>query len=196
VLNEELRQKLIQMRAEDLRVRQELVEAGELGGTYVPRMEAIHISNAAALKELIRDHGWPNTHMVGEDGAEAAWLIVQHSIGDPEFQRQCLKLLVEHAADGSVPQWQVAYLEDRVNMQQGQPQRFGTQWLDDPLDGRVRPWTLADPERVNQLRAEAGMKPVAPVPERGPDLPPDQRQAIEENHRWWQEWQATKGWRS
>jgi hypothetical protein len=35
------------MRAEDARVRQELPESGELGGAYVPQMEAVHIRNAA-----------------------------------------------------------------------------------------------------------------------------------------------------
>lgn len=81
------------MRAEDTRVRQELLESGELGGSYVPRMEAIHIRNAARLRELIAVHGWPDETIAGKDGAEAAWLIVQHAIGEPEFQREMLRLL-------------------------------------------------------------------------------------------------------
>jgi hypothetical protein len=42
------------MRAEDMRVRQELLESGELGGAYVPQMEAVHIGNAARLRELMQ----------------------------------------------------------------------------------------------------------------------------------------------
>ena len=56
MLNEALRSELIAMRAEDLRLRQELLEAGELGGAYVPRMEAVHVNNAARLRELIAQH--------------------------------------------------------------------------------------------------------------------------------------------
>jgi len=184
------------MRDEDLRVRQELVESGELGGSYVPRMEAVHIRNAERLKELIRVHGWPDEEKAGRDGAEAAWLIAQHAIGDPQFQRDCLLLLRSSAIAGRIPRRHAAYLEDRVAMQEGRPQRHGTQWVDDPVDGRIRPWTLVDAERVNEFREEAGLAPLHPIPERGPDLPSSERQALEENQRWWQEWLASKGWRA
>jgi hypothetical protein len=50
MLNDALREELIAMRAEDLRVRQELFASGELGGSYVPRMQAVHVRNAERLK--------------------------------------------------------------------------------------------------------------------------------------------------
>jgi hypothetical protein len=191
---EALRQELLDMRSEDLSVREELLESGQLGGTYVPRMEAIHVKNATRLRELIERCGWPAEDIAGKDGAEAAWLIAQHAIGEPDFQRHVLRLLNECAASGRTPAWHSAYLEDRIAMYEGRPQRFGSQWLDDPRDGRVRPWKLQDPDRVDQLRASVGLGPLAPIPKPGPDLPPEQREAIEENQRWWQEWLATKGW--
>lgn len=194
MLNDQLRQELIAMRAEDQRVRRELVESGELGGSYVPRMEAVHVSNAERLKELILQYGWPDEEKAGKDGAEAAWLIVQHAIGDPQFQRESLLLIQASASAGRIPLWHAAYLEDRIAMHEGRPQRYGTQWMDDPVDGRIRPWKLADAERVNELRAATGLAPLHPIPERGPDLPLSERQAIEENQRWWKEWFASKGW--
>jgi hypothetical protein len=195
VFNRILRDELIAMRAEDLRVRQELIESGELGGSYVPRMQAVHIKNAERLNEIIDEHGWPDEQAVGEDGAKAAWLIVQHAIGFPDFQRNCLQLLQRAADKGRIPIWQVAYLEDRIAMHEGRPQQYGTQWLDDPVDGRIRPWKLADPERVNELRAEAGLRPMPAIPERGPELSPEQQQAILENQRWWEDWLVSRGWR-
>jgi len=45
------------MRTEDVRIRQELVESGELGGRYVPRMEAVHVRNAERLKVIINECG-------------------------------------------------------------------------------------------------------------------------------------------
>jgi hypothetical protein len=194
MINESLHHELITMRAEDMRVRAELVAANELGGAYVPRMEAVHVKNAARLRELIDRHGWPADDIAGKDGAEAAWFIAQHAIGEPEFQRRALMLMRECAAEGRIPAWHAAYLEDRIAMYEGRPQRFGTQWLDDPRDGRVRPWRLADPGRVNELRASVGLPDLPPIPETGPDLPADQQKEIQENDRWWQEWLVSKGW--
>lgn len=194
MLNEGLRGELLAMRDEDLRVRTELLESGELGGHYVPRMEAVHVKNAARLRELIAQHGWPAEDIADKDGAEAAWLIVQHAIGEPQFQKETLKLLQAAAAGKRTPAWHAAYLEDRIAMHEGRPQRFGSQWMDDPRDGRGRPWTLADPEHVNELRASVGLSPLHAIPGPGPDLPAETRSQLEENYRWWQEWLASKGW--
>lgn len=181
------------MRAEDMRVRQELVDAGELGGSYVPRMEAVHVRNAVRLRELIAAHGWPDEELAGKDGAEAAWLIVQHAIGEPELQREAFRLL--RALEGRVPAWQAAYLEDRIAMQEGRPQRYGTQWLDNPRDGLFRPWRLAEPDRVDELRGSVGLEPLRPVPEPGPELSLEDQQKIAANQQWWEQWLASKGWR-
>jgi hypothetical protein len=196
MVNEQLRQELLAMQAEDQRVRQELIDSGELGGPYVPRMEDVHRKNAARLGELIELYGWPAEDSAGQDGAEAAWLIAQHAVGEPEFQRRALALLRTCVADKRVPAWQAAYLEDRIALQEGRPQRYGTQWVQDPTDGRYRPWSLADVDHVNDLRGEVGLKPVQPIPEMGPALPPESREEIEQNNRWWQEWYIRMGWRA
>src|SRR5580658_6430644 len=196
MIDESLRLELVAMRAEDLRVRQELVESGELGGPYVPRMEAVHVRNAARLRELIVIHGWPAEDIAGEDGAKAAWFIVQHAVGEPEFQRAVLHLLQASPGEGRVPAWQTAYLEDRIAMQEGRPQRFGTQWMDSPEDGLARPWRLAEPERVNELRASVGLGPLHPIPEPGPALPAEQRRELEETWQWWESWFISRGWRT
>jgi hypothetical protein len=196
MINESLRHELVSMRAEDLLVRGELEAAGELGGPYVPRMEAVHVRNAARLRELIAEHGWPAEDIAGEDGAKAAWFIVQHAVGEPEFQRQMLRLLREFAAAGRIPAWHAALLEDRIAIQEGRPQRFGSQWVDSPEDGRIRPWRLADPEHVNELRASVGLPDLQPIPEPGPPLPAGKRAEMEETRAWWERFFASKGWRS
>jgi hypothetical protein len=195
MINESLRRQLLDLRAEDLRVRTELQEAGELGGPYVPRMEEVHVRNAARLRELIAEHGWPGEDLAGEDGAKAAWFIVQHAIGEPGFQRQALVLLQSAAVEGRVPRWHAAYLEDRIALHESRPQRFGTQWIDDSRDGRARPWRIVDPERVNDLRASVGLGPMHPIPEPGPPLADEKRRELEETRAWWEQWLASKGWR-
>jgi hypothetical protein len=195
MINEQLRQELLAMRAEDRTVRQELIDSGELGGPYVPRMEVVHRKNAARLRELIEAYGWPAEHIAGQDGAEAAWLIAQHAIGEPAFQRHVLVLLRECVAENRMAAWHAAYLEDRIAMQEGRPQRYGTQWVQDPSDGFYRPWSLADAEHVNDLRSEVALSPMQPIPAMAPALPPEKREEIERDNRWWQHWFVRRGWR-
>jgi hypothetical protein len=195
MLNEALRRELLGMREEDRRVRTELANAGELGGPYVRRMEEVHIRNAARLRALISEHGWPVEDIAGKDGSEAAWFIAQHAVGEPEFQRMALSLLQAATAGGKIPAWHVAYLEDRVAMQEGRPQRFGTQWIDDPRDGFIRPWKLAEPENANALRASVGLDPLRAIPKPGPELSNEEQRKLRESQRWWEEWLGSKGWR-
>jgi hypothetical protein len=107
-----------------------------------------------------------------------------------------LKLLLACAEEGRTSARHAAYLEDRIAMYEGRPQRFGTQWIDDSRDGRARPWKLAEPNRVNELRAEAGLGPLHPIPEPGPELRPEKQKEMEDNRRWWEDCLASKGWRS
>ncbi|MEM9209341.1 MAG: DUF6624 domain-containing protein, partial [Pseudomonadota bacterium] len=91
--NEDLRRKLLAMAAHDEKVRAELIDAGELFGGYHPRMADVHDRNAAALDVIIESLGWPGISLVGKAGGDAAWLIVQHAIAQPAFQRKCLPVL-------------------------------------------------------------------------------------------------------
>ena len=62
-----LRQELLAMEAEDLRVRKELLEQGDLGDGYHPDMREVHQRNASRLKEIIAEHGWPGRTLAGTD---------------------------------------------------------------------------------------------------------------------------------
>jgi hypothetical protein len=196
MIDEALRQELLALRAEDHRVREELLAANELGGPYHPRMEAVHVQNAARLREFIAQHGWPAEDIAGKDGAEAAWLIAQHSVGDPGFMKEALGLARACAERQRCPAWHAAYLEDRIALHEGRPQRFGTQWIDDPRDGLARPWTLADPAHVDEYRVSVGLKPLWPIPPPGPDLPKEIREENEATQKWWVDWLAARGWQS
>ncbi len=66
------------------------------------------------------------TLMVADDGAEAAWQIVQHAILDPDLQRRAVGLLDEAVKAGEAPAWQWAMLTDRVLIDASQPQIYGS----------------------------------------------------------------------
>src|SRR5882672_10080394 len=115
------------MAEEDQRIRSELAETGELFNGYAPRMEEVHLRNAGRLKSVIEEYGWPGKSLVGEDGARAAWLILQHAIGNPNLLRKCLPILQEAVRQGEIEPVDAAYLEDRICFFERRPQRYGTQ---------------------------------------------------------------------
>lgn len=91
------------MAAEDARTRAELAADGSLFQGYNPRMQEVHDHNAARLAQILADHGWPGERQVGVEGARAAWLIVQHGIAQPAFQRQALAMMSAAAERGEEP---------------------------------------------------------------------------------------------
>ena len=111
--------------------------------------------NTARMKQIIEEHGWPGRTLVGEDGANAAWLLVQHADADPTFQEQCLDLMAAAGGDEVRPM-DLAYLTDRVRVNTGRPQVYGTQfWTDEA--GRFGPRPVEDEARVDERRASVGL---------------------------------------
>lgn len=154
-----LGERLVAMAARDGAVRERLARDGGLFDGYHPEMRAVHEENARALGEAIDAGGWPGSDAVGPDGAEAAWLIAQHAIGLPTFQRACLRHLDEAAAAGTAPAWQAAMLTDRIRKYEGRPQLYGTSfdWDD---DWEWSPGPIEDPEGVDRRRAAVGLEPL------------------------------------
>ncbi|MCA9709056.1 MAG: hypothetical protein KDK70_24640, partial [Myxococcales bacterium] len=148
---------LLELRARDLCTREELARTGELFGGYHPRMAAVHRANAERLRAIVAALGWPTAARVGIEASEAAWLVLQHAIGEPTLQRSMLEVLRDEARRGRVPPWQVAMLEDRVRAFEGRAQRYGTQ-LDWDERGQLAPWPVVeDVEVVDRRRAKVGL---------------------------------------
>lgn len=86
-------------------------------------------ATTARMKQIIARYGWPGKNLVGKDGAENAWLLVQHADRDCPFQASCLLLMQKAAASGEASPDDVALLTDRVLIRQGKKQFYGTQFL-------------------------------------------------------------------
>ena len=154
-LNEELRAELVAMDDHDQAVRAELAADGPYPGGYHPRMAAVHDSNAARLREIIHEYGWPTTALVGLDGTKAAHRIAQHSINHPDFMRECRSLIMAAGDRGEIPRDQFAYIDDRIRVYEGLPQLYGTQWHGG-VDG-IEPHPVDDWNAVNQRRRALGL---------------------------------------
>jgi hypothetical protein len=147
------------MAEHDLSVRAELVAEGTLFDGYHPRMQAVHDAHAARLTAIMDVVGWPGEPQVGRDGAEAAWLIVQHAIAQPALQRRALVAFQGAVARGDAPALQAAMLEDRIRTLEGRLQRYGTQ-LDWDAQGVLNPLPIEDPAGLDARRRSVGLGPL------------------------------------
>lgn len=145
---------LLRLVQNDLNTRERLMRDNQLTGGYHPEMEKVHRENAEALREVIIEIGFPGISKVGQKAYEAAWLIAQHSIAEPELMKLFFKLMSENEWDINKKHW--AYLYDRIQYFQGKPQKFGTQMN---ADGSIYP--VVDLEQLNELRS-AHHLPVIP----------------------------------
>lgn len=144
----------------DLDTRTRLAASGELFNGYHPEMEAVHDENAALLTRVFDDIGWPGRREYGDDGAGAAFLILQHAIGHPDLQRRGLTLLLDAIPEGQANPLDVAYLSDRISIFEGGAQTFGTQF-DWDANGQLSPAAVRDPETLDERRASVGLPPMA-----------------------------------
>jgi hypothetical protein len=151
---------LIEAATRDIETRTRLAETGELFDGYHPEMEKVHDANAALLARVFDAIGWPGRHALSEDGARAAFLILQHAIGHPDLQRRGLALMLDAIPQGQANSLDAAYLSDRIAIFEGSAQTFGTQF-DWDVNGQLSPAPVRDPETLDARRASVGLPPIA-----------------------------------
>lgn len=112
--------------------------------------------NTRRMRAIISEIGWPTTSKVGAQAEHMAWLLVQHA--ELAFQKDCFALMAREPAD-EVCARHLAYLEDRIRVREGLPQRYGTQLQ--KSDGGWEPVPTMDPEDLDARRLAIGLEPIA-----------------------------------
>lgn len=153
----------------------------------------IHLVHAhtARLREIVAEHGWPGRSLAGEEGADAAWLVLQHtnsrvttirSAEGDEFCRSCVMLLRDAVACGEAHPRHLAAIADSLRLADDEPPEFASLPGQYDLDAQGRPVFGCDVDvaEIDQRRAAIGLPPLAadvarrrsgaPVHEIGPGL--------------------------
>lgn len=155
-----LRRDLLAMMNRDQELRNAWIAAGN--SADIPQfaaVAAIDAANLVRLKHIIIQDGFPTRSMVGDDGVNAAWLLVQHADSDPDFQARVLKILAARVQHHEFDLGEFAMLTDRVLVHAGKPQRYGTQFQEE--DGDFKPGKLENPADIDERRASVGLGPIA-----------------------------------
>lgn len=100
--------------------------------------------------------GYPTPDNVGEEASRAAWLIIQHGIGQPDFMIKAARLLKQAVNENKAEPQSLAYLTDRIAVFEGKPQLYGTQY-DWDKNGILNPNEYDDLGKVNIRRKAMGL---------------------------------------
>lgn len=158
-----LRRELLERVRQDQAIRRELISKGveKPDKAVLARMRAVDNANTERMRAVVERYGWPGPELVGPDGAEAAFLLVQHA--DHAFQKEMLPLVEKAYRGGGLSGQSYALLLDRVLVGEGKPQVYGTQAK------RFEEWKgrepalepIEDEANVDKRRAEVGLPPLA-----------------------------------
>ncbi|WP_299755864.1 DUF6624 domain-containing protein [uncultured Pontibacter sp.] len=164
--NKPLKAQLEQIYETDQGIRRKIGPAQEKYSPDSPEMQAlwkemrtIDLENKKAVVAILEEHGWPGKSLVGSEASSAAFLVIQHS--DKETMEKYLPMLREAADKGEAAKSQVALMEDRVRMNNGQPQLYGSQLKMNNETGQYELHTIEDEANVDKRREEMGLEPLA-----------------------------------
>lgn len=188
---------IIELKNADLALRKKLIRSGQLSNGYNEEMKELHNRNAKKLSDLIDKIGYPTIDKVGKEANEATWLIIQHSIGQPEFMNKCAKLLEKAVSENKADPKSLAYLTDRIAVFEGNLQLYGTNFDWDEY-GKLSPNHFDDLIKVNKRRKSIGLNTLEEQTEI------IRRQAVNENQsppkdyekrkQEFEDWKRNVGW--
>ena len=157
-----LRKELLEMAQQDQAARELFLGAGNATAGALPiddpsRLAVKHVDdiNLPKLKHIIAQEGLPTITMVGLDGLQAAFILIQHADSDVAFQARMLTVISARLNGGGINGNEYALLTDRVLLAQNKRQRYGTQFVGDTNQMKPRP--IEDEGRVDQRRHALGL---------------------------------------
>jgi len=167
VENKSLQKEILKMFVDDQAARgnlmSDIISKYNLDTTQITNDNGISIDarNRNRLKEIFSEFGFPNRRLIGKDAMNGIFLIIQHSDGDKEWQKSQLKNIETAVKNGDMDGQSYAYLYDRIKINSGEKQFYGTQFSNvDPINKIVELADTEDVENLDSRRREIGMMPI------------------------------------
>lgn len=164
-LNKPLAQELEKIFDDDQKYRLLVDSAEKVSAKNPVRMDSLRnviraydSKNLSRVIELLDKYGWLGIDDVGRKGNQALYLVILHS--DPATRKKYLPIMREANERGKAAASELALLEDRVLLDEGKNQRYGSQLKFNPDNGMYELYPIDDPAGVNERRQEMGLAPL------------------------------------
>ena len=155
-----LREELLAMRERDQKAREgcpkEDVDAQMK--CYAAIAESVDKPNTRRLEEIVRKVGVPDVKMVGADGMDAFYLVLQHS-QSVALKKKSLKGIKRAFKAKELRPMDYANFTDRLLVNLGKPQVYGSNF--DFKDGKLVMSRTKDVGNLDVRRKKLGLPPIA-----------------------------------
>ena len=142
--------------AEDQTYREKLHTQHNLNPVEMNRlisaMNTADSINLTKVKSILDQYGWLGPDVISGQGNQTLFLVIQHA--DLKTQEKYLPRMQEAVKNGKAKGSHLALLIDRVEMNNGRPQVYGSQINGDAI------YKILDEVNVNKRRAEVGLEPL------------------------------------
>lgn len=122
--------------------------------------DSVFTTHQKILKQIFDKHGFVGIDLAGEEGSYNFWLMVQHCDHNPDFQKEVLEKMKIEVVNNNADSSNYAFLVDRVNINTGKAQIYGTQVEHNFDIAQAYPKKLADSANVNERRQSIGLEPL------------------------------------
>lgn len=124
--------------------------------------DSVFTSHKIKIERLFNRYGFLGFDKVGEEGSNHFWLLTQHSDQYPDFQKKVLKAMDKEVKKGNASGSNYAYLYDRVQVNGGEKQFFGTQvtYQVNKTGRAILKNGLDDSLNVDNRRGKYGLEPL------------------------------------
>ena len=125
---------------------------------YALKMEETDSTNLASVSRILDTYGWPSG--LSDEANKAIFLVIDHS--DLKTMNKYIGLFRDAVEKGFLSMNDLVTMEDRMLMNAGKPQKYGTQAYSLVEDGKtvIYIWPVEDPDKLDALRMSVGLIPI------------------------------------
>lgn len=156
--NKQLRDELLKISGKTEKLIYSGIEGNLSNDDLRNRVDDARGKNNLRLCQILKEFGWPSSGLVGKDGVAATIYLVRNS-RDADLQIALLPVIVEAVRKGDVAKPELAFLVDRIRVDSGVKQLFGTQVK--AINGFLVLAPIEAEAQVDDRRKQFGLVPLA-----------------------------------
>ncbi|MGR3809046.1 DUF6624 domain-containing protein [Jiulongibacter sp. NS-SX5] len=101
---------------EDMARKDQTISLVQVNDEFKRMRDSLIEVNTSRLKEIIDEHGFTGTHLVGNSGSRKAMLIALHS-NDEDFKNEYLELLEEAVEEGDANPEDLKVMKEKMGLE-------------------------------------------------------------------------------